>query len=165
MQTRWPRFPALKSTHKGDEVPVKEVENLVRQKLLARCQALRLTNVVPSVAKYLPAFHQFLLNYPQGLDKDEAKNLEKFFYWLNIDVFGRPTYVLVHRISYHLGEAAFAVERQYYASHDYSSMLQGIAALSNKDGTFLFYIGRMRQSQFFEKSPETIRLIIHFHSC
>jgi hypothetical protein len=117
------------------------------------------------VAKYLPAFHQFLLNYPQGLDKDEAKNLEKFFCRLNIDVFGRPTYVLVHRMSYHVGEAAFAVERQYYASHDYSSMLQGIAALSTKDGTFLFYIGRMRQSQFFEKSPETKRLIIHFHSC
>jgi hypothetical protein len=165
MQTRWPRFPALKSTHKGDEMPVKEVENLVRQKLLARYQALRLTNVVTGVAKYLSAFHQLLLNYPQGLDKNEAKNLEKFFCWLNIDVIGRPTYVLIHRMSYHVGEAAFAVERQYYASHDYSSMLQGIAALSNKDGRFLLYIGRIRQSQFFKKSLETIRLIIHFHSC
>ncbi len=166
-------FQALKSTHKSDEVPVKEVEDLVRQKLLARYQAYRtkgLSGVAPyergngkqrnagdelllstkeltGVAKYLPAFHRFLLNYPQGLDKDEAKNLEEFFYWLNIDVFGRPTYVLVHRMLYHVGEAAFAVERQYYASHDYNSMLQGIAALPTKDGTFLFYIGRVSTDQ------------------
>jgi hypothetical protein len=99
------------------------------------------------VAKYLPAFHKFLLSYPQGLAKDEAKNLEEFFYWLNIDVFGRPTYVLVHRMLYHVGDAALAVERQYYASHDYNSMLQGLAALPTKDGTFLFYIGRVSTDQ------------------
>ena len=153
-------------------MPVKEVENLVRQKLLARYQAYRtkgLSGIAPyergdgkrnagdelllstkeltGVAKYLPAFHQFLLTYPQGLNEDEAKNLEEFFYWLNIDVFGRPTYVLVHRMLYHVGEAAFAVERQYYASHDYNSMLQGIAALPTKDGTFLFYIGRVSTDQ------------------
>jgi hypothetical protein len=166
-------FQALKSADKGDEVPVKEVEELVRQKLLARYQAYRtkgLSGIAPyergngnqrnagdelllstkeltGVAKHLPAFHKFLLNYPQGLDKDEAKNLEEFFYWLNIDVFGRPTYVLVHRMLYHVGEAAFAVERQYYASHDYNSMLQGIAVLPTKDGTFLFYIGRVSTDQ------------------
>lgn len=63
-----------------------------------------------------------MLNYPNGLTKDEAKNLEGFFYWLNIDVFGRPTYVLVHRMLYHVGDAAFVIERHYYASHDYNNM-------------------------------------------
>jgi hypothetical protein len=166
-------FHALKSAGKGDEVPVKEVEALIRQGLLARYQAYRtkgLSGIAPyerghgkqrnagdelllstkqltGVAKHLPAFHKFLLNYPQGLAKDEAKNLEEFFYWLNIDVFGRPTYVLVHRMLYRVGDAALAVERQYYASHDYNSMLQGIAALPTKEGTFLFYIGRVSTDQ------------------
>lgn len=73
--------------------------------------------------------------------------MEEFFYWLNIDVFGRPTYVLVHRMLYHVDDAALAVERQYYASHDYNSMLQGMAALPTKDGTILFYIGRVSTDQ------------------
>jgi len=166
-------FRALKSPGKDGKVPVKEVETLIRQGLLARYQAYRtkgLAGIAPyergkgdqrrageelllstkqlsGVAKHLPAFHKFLLNYPNGLAKEEAKNLEEFFYWLNIDVFGRPTYVLVHRMLYHVGDAAFAVERQYYASHDYNSMLQGIAALPTKDGTFLFYIGRVSTDQ------------------
>ena len=166
-------FQALKAGGDAGAVPVQKVEALVRQGLLARYQAYRtkgLSGIAPyergdghqrnagdelllstkqltAVAKHLPAFYNFLLNYPKGLDKDEAKNVEEFFYWLNIDVFGRPTYVLVHRMLYHAGDAAFAVERHYYTSHDYNSMLQGIAALPTKDGTFLIYIGRVSTDQ------------------
>ena len=166
-------FRALQSANKDGQVPVKEVEELIRKGLLARYQGFHtkgLAGVAPyergsgkqrragdelllstkqlnGVAKHLPAFHKFLLNYPNGLPKDEAKNLEEFFYWLNIDIFGRPTYVLVHRILYHVGDAAMAVERQYYASHDYNSMLQGIAVLPTKEGMFLFYIGRVSTDQ------------------
>jgi hypothetical protein len=166
-------FQALKAGGNADAVPVQKVESLIRQILLARYQAYRakgLPGIAPyervngqqrnagdelflstkelsGVAKHLPAFHKFLLNYPKGLEKDEVKNLEEFFYWLNIDVFGRPTYVLVHRMLYHVGDAALAVERHYYTSHDYNSMLQGIAALPTKDGTFLFYIGRVSTDQ------------------
>lgn len=166
-------FHALKAGGDADAVPVQKVEALVRQELLARYQAYRskgLPGIAPyergngqqrlagdelllstkqmtSVSKHLPAFHKFLLSYPQGLAKDEAKNLEEFFYWLNIDVFGRPMFVLVHRMLYHLGDAAFAVERHYYTSHDYNSMLQGIGVLPTKDGTFLFYIGRVSTDQ------------------
>jgi len=166
-------FQALKAGGDADAVPVEKVEVLIRQGLLARYQAYRskgLPGIAPyergrgqqrlagdelllstkqmtGVAKHLPAFYKFLLNYPQGLAKDEAKNLEEFFYWLNIDVFGRPMFVLVHRMLYHVGDAAFAVERHYYTSHDYNSMLQGIAALPTKDGTFLFYIGRVSTDQ------------------
>jgi hypothetical protein len=166
-------FQALKSAGKKGDVLVMEVETLIRQGLLARYQAYRtkgLAGVAPyergngnlrhagdelllftkeltRLAKYLPAFHNFLLNYPNGMPNEEAKNLEEFFYWLNIDVFGRPTYVLVHRMLYHAGDALVAVERQYYASHDYNSMLQAIAGLPTKEGTFCFYIGRVSTDQ------------------
>jgi len=166
-------FQALKSAGKDGAVPVKQVEELIRQGLLARYQSYHkqgLTGIAPyerggkdqrragdelllstkqlnRVAKYLPVFHNFLLNYPNGLPKEEAKNLEEFFYWLNIDIFGRPTYVLVHRMLYHIGDAAFAVERQYYASHDYNNMLQGIAVLPTNEGMFLFYTGRVSTDQ------------------
>ncbi len=166
-------FQALKAGGDADTVPVQKVEALVRQGLLDRFHAYRskgLSGIAPyergsgeqrnagdelllstkeltGVAKHLPAFHTFLLNYPNGLPKDEAKNVEEFFYWLNIDVFGRSMLVLVHRLLYHMGDAALAVERHYYTSHDYNSMLQGIAALPTKDGTFLFYIGRVSTDQ------------------
>jgi len=166
-------FQALKAGGNADSVEIQKVEDLVRQELLTRYKAYRakgLSGIAPyerghghqrnageelllstkeltGVAKHLPVFHKLLLNYPNGLPKDEAKNLEEFFYWLNIDVFGRPTYVLVHRMLYHVGDAAFAVERQYYTSHDYNSMLQGVAVLPTKDGTFLFYIGRVSTDQ------------------
>ena len=166
-------FQALKAGGGSDAVPVQKVEALIRQGLLARYQSyhkqglagippyerghgkqrragdelLLSTKQLAGVAKHLPVFHKFLLNYPNGLTTEETKHLEEFFYWLNIDVFGRPTYVLVHRMLYHVGDAALAVERQYYASHDYNAMLQGIAALPTKEGTFLFYIGRVSTDQ------------------
>jgi len=94
-------FQALKAGGDADSVPVPKVEALVRQALLARYHAYRtegLSAIMPyergdgsqrnagdelllstkelsSVAKHFPAFHKFLLNYPKGLTKQEAKNL------------------------------------------------------------------------------------------
>jgi hypothetical protein len=166
-------FQALKSAGKKGEVPVMEVEALIRQVLLARYQAYRtkgLAGIAPyergggaqrragdelllstkeliRTAKYLPEFHNFLLNYPNGMTKEESKNLEESFYWLNVDVFGRPTYVLAHRMLYHVGDAVVAVERQYYASHDYNSMLQAIGGFPTKEGTLCFYLGLVSTDQ------------------
>jgi hypothetical protein len=166
-------FRAIQSQAKDGAVPVKKVEELIRERLLDRYRAyhtqglagiapyergggkqrragdelLLSTKQLSGVAKHLPAFHNFLINYPNALPNEEAKNFEETFYWLNIDIFGRPTYVLVHRMLYHVGEAALAVERQYYASHDYNAMLQGVAAIPTKEGSFLFYIGRVSTDQ------------------
>ena len=165
-------FRALKaSSHDG--VPVQKVEGLIREMLLARYQAYRtkgLPGIAPyergdgrqrrpgdelllstkellGIARHAPAFHNFLLNYPHTLTAEQAKHVEEYFYWLNIDVFGRPTYVLMHRMLAHVGTAGVAVERQYYAGHDYNCMLQGIAGLPTKEGMFLFYIGRVSTDQ------------------
>src|SRR5215472_6897694 len=166
-------FRALKSSGKDGGVPVSQVEALIRQGLLARYKAyhtkglagiapyerghgkergagdelLLSTKQLSGIAKHLPVFHKFLINYPNGLPAEEAKNLEEKFYWLNIDIFGRPTFVLVHRMLYHVGEAGLAVERQYYASHDYNAMLQAAAVLPTKEGSFLFYTGRVSTDQ------------------
>jgi len=166
-------FRALQSATKDGAVPVKKVEQLIREGLLARYKAYHtkgLAGIAPYdrgggeqrnpgdelalstkqmtlVAKHLPVYYNHAMNYPKGLPKEEVKNFSETFYWLNIDIFGRPTYVLVHRMLYQFGEGAMAIERQYYASHDYNSMLQGIAALQAKEGLFLFYIGRVSTDQ------------------
>jgi len=166
-------FRALKAGSEEGAVPVQKVEQLLRQMLLARYQAYRskgLSGIAPyergdgrqlhagdelllstkeltRVAKHAPIFHNVLLNYPQGLAQEHSKNVEEFFYWLNIDIFGRPTYVLVHRMLAHTGMFGLAIERQFYASHDYNSMLQGIAAFPTQDGVLLLYTGRVSTDQ------------------
>jgi hypothetical protein len=164
-------FQALKSTGGKDAVPVKEVEALVRQTLLSRYQAYRtkgLAGIAPYerknghrlhpseelslalkqmklLARYVPSVHTALLNYPAATDGQ--KPLEEHFYWLNLDLFGRPTYALSHRMLFQVGDAYFASDRHYYTSHDYNSLQQGVTALPTKDGTLVITLVRVSTDQ------------------
>ncbi|MGH7164845.1 MAG: hypothetical protein ACREIS_04890 [Nitrospiraceae bacterium] len=166
-------FQALKSASKGKAVPVKEVEQLVRQGLLARLQAYRtkgLAGIAPyqrskdsrvsaadelrlatkqsvALAKYVPALHDVLMNYPAAKEKVKNERFEESFYWFNLELFDRPTFVLAHRVSMFADYAYVAVERQFYTSHDYNAMQQITAAVQTKDGTLMFYIGRVSTDQ------------------
>jgi len=166
-------FQALKSASKGKAVPVKEVEQLVHQGLLARYQAYRtkgLAGIAPyqrgrsdqrspsdelllatkqsaGLAKYVPALHDVLMNYPAAKDKVKKDKFEESFHWFNVELFDRPTYVLTHRLAMFVDYAYVNVERQFYASHDYNSMQQVIAALPTKDGILLVYVARVSTDQ------------------
>ena len=166
-------FQALKSSSKGKDMPVKEVEQLVRRQLLARLQAYQakgLAGLTPYqrgrsvqlsagdelrlatkqsvyMAKYLPALHDVLMNYPAAKEKVKKDKFEEAFYWYNIELFDRPTFVLTHRVSMLADYAYVAVERQFYASHDYNSMQQIVAAIQTKDGTLVIYGGRVSTDQ------------------
>lgn len=87
-----------------------------------------------------------LLNYPTTKIKD-GEEFEEQFFWLNVNVFGRPTYVLPHRMHFRIGEASIVVDRHSYASHDYNSLQQGVAALPTKDGMVLTYLSRVSTDQ------------------
>jgi hypothetical protein len=164
-------FQALKPAVGKGAVSAEEVEALVRQTLLARYQAYRvngLAGIAPYerknglrlqageelslsikqmklLAKYVPSVHAALLNYPAA--KDGQKALEEHFYWLNLDLFGRPTYALSHRMLFQVGEAYFASDRHYYTSHDYNSLQQGVTALPTKDGTLVITLVRVSTDQ------------------
>jgi hypothetical protein len=165
-------FQALK-TKGGDAASVKSVEQLLRETLLARLRAYRmngLAGIAPYqrgrsvqlsagnellratkesvyLAKYLPALHDVLMNYPAAKEKVKKDKFEESFYWYNLDLFDRPTFVLTHRVAMLADYAYVAVERQFYASHDYNSMQQIVAALQTKDGTLLIYVGRVSTDQ------------------
>ena len=165
-------FQALKSAGEDGSPPVKEVEALLRQTLLSRYQAYRTkglsgitsyerkhgqqlsasdelsrsTKQMTLVAKYLPSFYAILLQYPAP-ETTQHKDVEEQFYWLNMDLFGRPTYVLSHRMLFRIGEAYMTSDRHFYTSHDYNSLQQGVAALPTKDGTLVIYLGRVSTDQ------------------
>ena len=165
-------FRALKSASKDGEVPIQKVEALVRECLLARYQAYHskgLTGIAPYarksghqtlasdelaiatkqsklMAKHLPSVYNVLLNYPTIKFK-EAEELEEQFFWVNIEVFGRPTFVLSHRLRFRIGEAYVSVDRHYYASHDYNSLQQGALALPTTNGIVVTYLSRVSTDQ------------------
>lgn len=166
-------FQALKSASKDKAVPVKEVEQLVRQELLARYQAYRtkgLAGIAPyqrgknsqrsvrdelllatkesaGLEKHVPALHDVLMHYPAAKEKVKKDKFEESFHWFNVELFDRPTYVLTHRMAMFVDYAYVNVERTYYASHDYNSMQQVVAAIPTKDGTLLIYVARVSTDQ------------------
>ena len=146
-----------------------EVEDLIRQNLLARCQAYRAkglggippyergdgkqrdlgqelllkTKNAKVVAGLFPSFHQILLNYPAG----ETKELKESYHWLNIDVFGRPLLVLSHRMGFKVGDVIVGADRHFYGSHDYNGLQSVAGLLPIKNGTLLIYLFRISTDQ------------------
>ncbi len=154
-------FQALKA--KGGSQA--EVEALVREQLLARYQAYRekglsgippyargkgkmfqmsqdlllATNEAKLIAKYIPSFHQTLLNYPAI----QAKQLETRFNWANVEVFSRPTLILSHRMLFNEGDAYVVADRHFYASHEYNGLQAIGGALPAKEGSLLVSLYRI----------------------
>jgi len=165
-------FRALQSSSKDGTVPIQKVETLIREGLLARYQAYHskgLAGIAPYarknghqtfasdelsiatkqsklLAKYLPSVYSALLNYP-AIKFKEAGELEEQFFWVTIEVFGRPTYALSHRLRFRIGESFVVVDRHYYASHDYNSLQQGALALPTKDDILVTYLSRVSTDQ------------------
>jgi hypothetical protein len=165
-------FQALKSASKDRAVPIQKVEALIREELLARYQAYHtkgLAGIRPYarksgqhvfprdelslatkqsklLAKYLPSVSDVLLNYPTTKIKD-GEEFEEQFFWMNVEVFGRPTYVLSHRMHFWIGEASLVVDRHFYASHAYNSLQQGVIALPTQDGMVAIYLSRVSTDQ------------------
>jgi len=165
-------FRALKAASKDGAVPIQKVEALIREGLLARYQAYHakgLAGIAPYarkgggqtfpsdelsiateestlVAKYLPSVYHALLKYP-SIKSKEADEFEEQFYWLTIEVFGRPTFGLSHHLRFRIGEAIVIVDRHYYASHDYNALQQGALALPTKDYTMVTFLSRVSTDQ------------------
>jgi hypothetical protein len=165
-------YRTLKSAVKGGAVPVQRVEGLIRQGLLARYQAYKtkgLAGIAPYerkskhrllagdeltlatkqaklVAKYLPSVYDAMSNYPVVKTK-EGEAVEEQYYWLNVELSGRPLYVLSHRMLFRVGEAYAVLDRHFYSSHDYNCLQQGLVALPSDDGMLITYLRRVSTDQ------------------
>jgi hypothetical protein len=165
-------FRALNTASKDAAVPIHKVEALIREGLLARYQAYHakgLAGIAPYarkggrqtlageelliatkqpklVAQYLPSVYNTLLNYP-AVQLKEADDIEEQFFWVTIEVFGRPTYVLSHHLRFQINRACVVVDRHYYASHDYNALQQGALALPTTDDTVVTFLSRVSTDQ------------------
>lgn len=163
-------FRGLNVKGLGTAERIKKVEELVRSTLYGRYEAYRAKGLQgltayergggdqrhPAeelrrstkgdivLAKHAPSFHKMLLEYPAV----RPKELEEWFYWVNIEVFERPTLILSHRMRLKVGDVWILTARHYYASHDYNSLQQIAGAFPTRDGgTLLIYLNRVSADQ------------------
>ncbi len=162
-------FRALNGDSLGAVERKKKVEELVRVSLLARYQAYRakgLSGIAPYergggdqrlpaeelvgatkmarfVVRHVPSAHQVILEYPSI----GANDIEEWYYWVNIEVFGRPTFILSHRMLGLADNSYLGVERHFYASHDYNTLQALSGVVPTKGGALLVYINRVSTEQ------------------
>jgi len=162
-------FQELKAKiHDGDGKK-KAVEALIRKNLLARLQAYRakgLAGVGPyerggkekrlsnqeillsvdaakMMAQFYPKFIEILRNYPNA----DMAGVEESYFWLNIEVFSRPLFVLSHRMLYKDGETYVASDRHFYASREYNSLQAGGGVFPKGDRSLVVYLYRVSTDQ------------------
>jgi len=90
-----------------------------------------------------PDLYKAVVNYPS----DPFEGIEHRFSWLKLKVQGRPAVVLVHRMVLEEPELGLALERQFYASHDYNSGLASFGCFAVQDQTMVFYTNRTSTDQ------------------
>lgn len=87
------------------------------------------------LAKYMPAAHAVLLNYPTAT----VPGMRETFYWLKYNIQGKETYVLAHILAASEGAARLVVQRQYYASTGYDGEQAVAGFLPVQEGTVVVY--------------------------
>ena len=162
-------FQALKAQPKDGGANQQAVETQIRKNLLARLQAYQakgLAGVSPykrgdnekrlasqeirlsvDAAKLLtqhyPKFSEVLQSYPNA----DMTGVEESFFWLNIEVFGRPLLVLSHRMLYKDGDTYVASDRHFYASREYNSLQAGGGVWPKGDRSLIVYLYRVSTDQ------------------
>jgi hypothetical protein len=146
-----------------------QVEDAVRKMLLARYQAYRsqgLAGIAPydrgkgkqsqpaddlrrateaatGIKKYAAAFHDVLMNYPQGI----PAGLTQHFFCIRYGMSGRPNFALRHRLAMPLDDAYVIADRDFYVSAGYNDTQAVAGLLPVEDGTVVVYVNRTTTDQ------------------
>jgi hypothetical protein len=96
-----------------------------------------------ALKEYAPTFHAALAGYPNDVPPD----FEDRFYWVLLDVQGRPAVVLVHRLVGSRGDALGIVERQFYVSQGFNALQILVGLFPVQEGTAVIYTNRTSSDQ------------------
>jgi hypothetical protein len=158
-------FAALKASGAGQP----QVEDAVRQLLLARYQAYRdkgLAGIAPyargkdkvsqpaddlrrateaakGIKKYTPVFYDALMNYPQGL----PAGLTQHFFCIRYAMSGRPNFALRQRLAMPVDDAYVVADRDFYVSSGYNDTQAVAGLLPVESGTVVVYLARTTTDQ------------------
>ena len=77
------------------------------------------------------------------------------FFWSQQKVEDKPAFILSHRMTYPAQHGVIYVDRQYYVSRTYNSMLTGTGCGQLAEGTMVFYVNRTSTDQVAGFMQET----------
>lgn len=93
------------------------------------------SSAAAGLKKYLPAFQQLLVDYPNA----PATGVQQASRWLKYDIDGTITFVLTHMLVASDGDVRAVVQRQYYASTGYNAEQAVAGFLPVEGGTVVAY--------------------------
>lgn len=88
------------------------------------------------------AFREFR-DFPSGTSDGVVHE----FFWSQQKVEDKPAFILSHRMTYPLQHGVIFMDRQYFVSRTYNSMLTGAGCGQVAEGTIVYYVNRTSTDQ------------------
>lgn len=93
--------------------------------------------------KEMPSLYAAFMEYPAS----PIDGVEHTFVWKKHRVQDRPTFVLLHRMLHEGEGGVILLEREFYVSQSYNSLMTASGAFAKDDQTLLVYINRTSTDQ------------------
>ena len=77
------------------------------------------------------------------------------FFWSQQKVEDKPAFILSHRMTYPMKNGVIYLDRQYFVSRTYNSMLTGTGCGQLAEGTLIYYVNRTSTDQVAGFMQET----------
>lgn len=105
----------------------------------------------PILQNAAPDAFQAFRDFPGG----PSDGVVHEFFWSQQKVEDKPTFILSHRMTYPLQRGVIFLDRQYFVSRTYNSMLTGTGCGQVAEGTLIYYVNRTSTDQVAGFMQET----------
>ena len=105
----------------------------------------------PVLQKAAPDAFAAFRDFP-GVD---AEGVVHEFFWSQQKVEDKPAFILSHRMTYPMQRGVVYLDRQYFVSRTYNSMLTGTGCGQVTEGTIIYYVNRTSTDQVAGFMQET----------
>ena len=105
----------------------------------------------PILKNAAPEAYAAFLDFPGS----PAPGATHQFFWSQQKVEDKPAFILSHRMTYPGQNGVIYVDRQYYVSRTYNSMLTGTGCGQLAEGTMIYYVNRTSTDQVAGFMQET----------
>jgi hypothetical protein len=105
----------------------------------------------PVLQNAAPEAFQAFRDFP-GVD---AQGVVHEFFWSQQKVEDKPAFILSHRMTYPMQRGVIYMDRQYFVSRTYNSMLTGTGCGQVAEGTIVYYVNRTSTDQVAGFMQET----------
>jgi hypothetical protein len=105
----------------------------------------------PILQNAAPVAFQAFRDFPGG----PTEGITHQFFWSQQKVEDKPAFILSHRMTYPMQHGVVYMDRQYFVSRTYNSMLTGSGCGQLTEGTILYYVNRTSTDQVAGFMQET----------